>query len=214
MSGLNKKIVLSFMLAGHTKFTPDSCFGMMKQRLRHTRIDCLDDVVKAINSSAVVDYNKKVGNEDGSVLVPTYQWLNYFTAYFTTVPGIKQYHQFIFSSEFPGVVRCKQFSDSATFTTVCLIKDHQNLPPSTTLPPVAEPAGLSSDRQWYLYNKIRPFCLDRAMDTICPCPSIPPPAATHTSTCESATQSPPAKRSRFCSNCGLPGHNRRSCSSN
>ena len=34
MSGLNESIEISFLLVGHTKFAPDWCFGLLKQRLR------------------------------------------------------------------------------------------------------------------------------------------------------------------------------------
>ena len=38
LTGLNKRIEISFMLVGHTKFAPDWCFGLVKQRFRRTRV--------------------------------------------------------------------------------------------------------------------------------------------------------------------------------
>ena len=37
MTGLNKRIEISFMMVGHTKFAPDWCFGLLKQRFRRTK---------------------------------------------------------------------------------------------------------------------------------------------------------------------------------
>ena len=32
LTGLYKNIILSFMITGHTKFSPDWCFGLLKKR--------------------------------------------------------------------------------------------------------------------------------------------------------------------------------------
>ena len=42
-------------------------------------------------------------------------------------------------------------------------------------PPVVTPEGLSSQRQWYLYNKIREFVPIEAQDLVCPLPRKRPP---------------------------------------
>ena len=44
MTGHHKKITLSFLLAGHTKFGPDALFGLFKRKFRKTRVDCLNDI--------------------------------------------------------------------------------------------------------------------------------------------------------------------------
>ena len=48
--------------------------------------------------------------------------------------------------------------------------------PSSSLPPVVLPIGMSSERQWYLYDKIRQFCPDECKDLTCPYPSCARPA--------------------------------------
>ena len=60
------------MVVGHTKFTPDSCFGLLKQRFRRTHVQCLSDLKKVIDESAEVNQAKLVGNEQGDIYVPTY----------------------------------------------------------------------------------------------------------------------------------------------
>ena len=41
---LHKKITVSFTLVGHTKFAPDWCFGLSKQKLTKAKIGYLDDL--------------------------------------------------------------------------------------------------------------------------------------------------------------------------
>ena len=45
LSGLSKKITVSFLIAGHTEFSPDWCFGLFKQVYQRTKVGCLDDIV-------------------------------------------------------------------------------------------------------------------------------------------------------------------------
>ena len=66
--GLNKEITLSFLIVGHTKFSPDWCFGLFKQAYRRRKIGCLDDIARAVEESAVVNHAQLVGSQDGTVL--------------------------------------------------------------------------------------------------------------------------------------------------
>ena len=156
MCGLNASIILSFMVVGHTKFTPDSCFGLFKQRFRRTNVQCLSDIATCVEQSATVNKVKIAGTEAGEVNVPSYNWLSFFAPQFKKVPRIKQYHQFQITSTHPGVVVCKDFSDSPG-TAITILKQPWT-PKSTELPPIVTPSGLSPEREWYLFDKIRPFC--------------------------------------------------------
>ena len=69
MVGLSCSITLSFMMVGHTKFTPDSCFGLVKRR---THVEFLSDIVDIVNKSGYINHARLVGTQDGQVLVPTY----------------------------------------------------------------------------------------------------------------------------------------------
>ena len=51
MVGLSHSITLSFMVVGHTKFIPDSCFGLVKQWYRKTHVECLSDIIDVVNNS-------------------------------------------------------------------------------------------------------------------------------------------------------------------
>ena len=89
------------MLVGHTKFAPDWCFGLFKQRYRRTFVSCLEDVAEVVNSSADVNLAQLVGSQAGEPVVPTYDWASFLRGHFWSVPQLKSYHHFIFSAAQP-----------------------------------------------------------------------------------------------------------------
>ena len=82
MVGLHRSITISFMLVGHTKFSPDWCFGLLKQRYRRTFASCLQDIADAVNASADVNIAQLAGTQDGEVIVPTYDWAQFLGEHF------------------------------------------------------------------------------------------------------------------------------------
>ena len=218
LSGLHESITMSFMLVGHTKFSPDWCFGLLKQRFRRTFVSSLQDMVDVVNTSADVNVAQLVGTQDGEVVVPTYDWVSFLRKHFRKVPQIKSHHHFEFSSSTPGDVSMKLYSDSSSSNFRMLV-DRRWTPSPDELPTQIPPVGLSNERKWYLYNQIREFCREGTENVVCPHPdqgsdSLSPaqrrPAPTDTDpTCDEA---PPAKRSRRCKKCGGSGHDRRTCS--
>jgi len=66
MTGQHKQITLSFMIPGHTKFSPDWCFGLLKKKYRRTKVGGLTDLVEVVNGSASVNIAQSTGLEDGS----------------------------------------------------------------------------------------------------------------------------------------------------
>ena len=63
-------ISLSFLVVGHTKFSPDWCFGLLKQKYRKTNIGGLLGLSAVIESSAECNHSQLVSIEDGTVFVP------------------------------------------------------------------------------------------------------------------------------------------------
>ena len=51
LTGKHKRITYSFMVAGHTKFSPDGFFGLFKLKLKNSEVDNLEDLVNVIVSS-------------------------------------------------------------------------------------------------------------------------------------------------------------------
>jgi len=68
------------MISGHTKFAPDWCFGLLKQRYHRTPVSTLADIASVLSSSTIVGLScaEIVGTENGRVNVPTYDWQAYF----------------------------------------------------------------------------------------------------------------------------------------
>ena len=48
MNGLHSAINYEFLLPGHRKFSPDWCFGLVKQKTRRTFISLLFDIARAV----------------------------------------------------------------------------------------------------------------------------------------------------------------------
>ena len=98
MVGLNN-ITVSFLIVGHTKFAPDWCFGLFKRAFRRTRVGCLDDIVLIGEQSADANHAQLVRAQDGTVIVPTYDWAGYFDPFFkqAAFKGIKAMHHMRFS---------------------------------------------------------------------------------------------------------------------
>lgn len=174
LTGMNNRIEMSFMMVGHTKFAPDWCFGLLKQRFRRTKVGCLADIAKVVNDSAVVNYTQLVGTENGTTIVPQYNWSDYFAPFFkrNAFQGIKSLHHLVFEAGTPGVVKVRDQTDSTEKSISVLSTEHKQWAPlPTELPPIITPPGLSKERQQYLFDKIREYCPLECQDIVCPNPN-------------------------------------------
>lgn len=97
-----------------------------------------------------------VGTHDGRVIVPVYDWVSFLGQYFRKLPNIKKFHHFSFTSENPGMFFLKQFVSSLE-QSFMMLKNNGIFPPSSTLPCVINPVGLTKERKEYLYREIRQF---------------------------------------------------------
>ena len=218
--GLHQSVKLSFMTVGHTKFAPDWCFGLLKQKFRRTKVDCLEDIVNVVESSASVNNAQLVGTQSGETVVKSYDWAGYLASKLKRVPQIKKQHHFVFTSSKPGIVTIKEFTDTET-TELRLLKDPR-WTPSQEFPEQIQPHGLSLERKWYLYDKIREFCSHETRDLVCPHPEHPRPSSTPAPSPPPPSPLPsqivpitlPQKRQRICGSCGEAGHNKRTCTQN
>ena len=96
------------VLEGHTKFSPDWCFGLVKRLYRRSQVNCLDDIVKVVESSAHCNVAQLIGNQEGDVIVP----FTFFNPDFRCFKDIKKYHHFHVTQERPGIVFAKEYEDS------------------------------------------------------------------------------------------------------
>ncbi len=162
-----------------------------------------------------------VGTSDGTLIVPTFEWTSYFAMHFRKIIGIKKYHHFHFDSSLPGTVIVQERCDTEKIS-IQILKDGW-MPSRATLPQQVFPKGLSAQRQWYLYDKIRSFCPESDRGITCPLPSVPKPVsrsgtpnpdALDSPDSPSPPSSPPPSSpppKRLCGLCRKPGHNSRRC---
>lgn len=171
MTGQHHEITISFLPVGHTKFFPDAGFGMLKRQFKRTKVGCLTDIAEVVEKSATLNHCQLVGNQRGDVLVPTYDWAEFFAEHTikTALNGIKKMSHFRFSANSPGMVFVRNSCDSSTEKRIKLIKLLWE-PQRTHLPSVIHPDGLPLQRQWYLFQKIREFCPEEVQDLVCPMP--------------------------------------------
>ena len=96
LAGLHHEIKLSFLIVGHTKFAPDWCFGLAKQCFQQSHMSSLDDIANMVACSSVVNVPQLVGTLDGDLLVPTYNWSEYFEDHVikTALKGITKFQHF------------------------------------------------------------------------------------------------------------------------
>ena len=171
LTGLHEEVKISFLPVGHTKFAPDWCFGLLKQRFRRTKIGDLDNIANCVSYSSSVNVPQLVGSLDGTTFVKTYNWSDYFDerTVKTALKGITQMHHFRFVSSSPGAVFVKTVGSGAE-RQINLLRNTSWAPSAHDLPDIIVPAGLSSERQQYLFEKIREFCPAEKQDSVCPKP--------------------------------------------
>lgn len=170
MVGLHQEIIYSFLLAGHTKFSPDRCFGLAKQQLSKTYTSSLFDIARAVQASTVSGVNiaQLCGLHDGTVLVPSYDWATRLSTYFRKLPGVTKYQHFRFHQNSPGKVFVRLSAESPETEFDLLRNKGQR--PTNQLPGKITPAGLDAERKAYLHKEIRPFCRPGTENFVAPKP--------------------------------------------
>ena len=170
-------ITLSFLPVGHSKFSPDWCFGFFKHLYRRTRVGSLQAIAHVANNSAECNFAQLVSRKGGSTFVPSYLWTDFFAM---KIPGIKKLHHFQVTASSPGKVFVREWFDSPE-VALDLLKEPRE-PDADELPMLIAPHGLSAERQWYLHEQIRPFCPEEDKDSMCPLPSVPKPGGSRQGT--------------------------------
>ena len=175
ITGQHDTIQLNFMVHGHTKFRPDSYFGLFKKYYRRQdHVDDMDDLADCVRQCG-----------QNVTCVPQlyqnwqYHGLNAFLSqWFGPLVGFGRYQTFDFDREHPGVMKMKAMPSDTNPTEVNMlragvaIKDIQEAYQSQSMPPVISPNGLSLTRSLYLYEKVREYVCDpKKRDRVCPKPT-------------------------------------------
>lgn len=176
MTGQHRTICLNFMPPGHTKFSPDWCFGLLKRAFRRSEVHCLEDLCRVVEASTPekrVNRAQVVKDEaqDAQPQVTSYDWHTFFQeAHFRTLPGIKKIGHFRFSADMPGYVLHRETLADAEVAFQMVTNVEDTLTDMPDMPPIVPPPGLSRERQAYLYENIRQFVKDEAKDVLTPVP--------------------------------------------
>ncbi len=154
LTGKHKRITYSFMVPGHTKFSPDGFFGLFKLKLKNSEVDDLEDLVKVVNSSTK-GYNiaQTIFDETGERKVFFYSWTKYLKTFFKPLQDISKYHHFIFNQEQPGTIYVQK-SIGSELLMVDIIKDLCNI---NQVLERKNPIGLSAERKKYLSKEVSKY---------------------------------------------------------
>ena len=128
------------MAVGHTRCTVDGYFGLLKQKVRSSDLDTMEQVEAAVNSSSNV-------NEAKLYLWKWREWDDFLARFFRPVRGITKFHHFCVDNTQPGRVFMKEavhdaeeernlFRDNITVDDVI----------AAGLPPIIPVAGISEAR--------------------------------------------------------------------
>jgi hypothetical protein len=172
LTGLHEKIELSFLIVGHTKFSPDGYFGLIKRHYRRSQVYTYGQLENIIESSSKNGHNTCVGSAASPIVYR--DWTSWLAQYFMPLKGISNFHHFRIEKNHPLLFIVKKRKDSDEIKVELSTKKFPlNIPPKK-LPKQLFSAGLSLKRQWYLYDEIRchiPNEIDK--DQTCPRPTRP-----------------------------------------
>ena len=121
------------------------------------------------------------------------------------------------SSSNPDELMTKEAEDEPTLKPN-IISNSSNVQDSGHMPSQITPRGLTPERQWCLFDKIREFCPAASIDITCPLLLVHQPSTLRPSSepvlhkeSDKSTTEELILHKRICGMCGKTGHNRRSC---
>ena len=158
----HSEITLSFIIPGHTKFSPDWCFGLLKEYW-WTKVGGLIDLCGVVNDSAAVNIAQPTRGWEcchhlrlAGILLPV---LHKGEGHQEAAPSMVHVC-FTFVKERAGSTEVKR----------SIQKDKNWKLKAEQLPPILPPTGISLQWQWHLYGEFFP---DHLKDMTCPQPGEP-----------------------------------------
>jgi len=175
LTGLHDKIALSFLIVGHTKFSPDGYFGLIKRHYRRSQVYTFEQLTSLVESSSKNGHNVCVGVSENTARPIIYRdWTSWLSRYFAPLKGISNYQHFSIEKNHPLILVAKEKKDSEEIKIELAKKKFPFSKPPKKLPTQLFPTGLSLKRQWYLYDQIRCHIPDETdKNKTCPRPTTP-----------------------------------------
>ena len=114
IAGLSETVEISFMLVGHTKFSPDRFFGLFERLYSRSLVDTMTDIVRVVEESSTSGKNKAqlTISASGTRHVHWIDWSQVLRDFFKSIPNITSYHHFKLSKVEPGIVTVKEYANS------------------------------------------------------------------------------------------------------
>ena len=154
------------MITGHTRCLVDGCFGLLKRSYRRNNIYSMAQLADVVNGSAACNQAQLIPGSN----LEWREWDKFFMQFFKPLVGISKLHYMRFSSAEPGVVYCKENVHAAEQRLALLKVPAEDLL-RAGLPKVLSPAGLTAERQQYLFSHIREHVPSEFQDEVCPPPT-------------------------------------------
>ena len=183
---LLESIDMQFLVKGHTKFSPDGGFGMIKRQYCRANIFTIQQVAQAVQDSTATTQR----NTARIVEQDTFgDWKTALRQYFLPFKGIADCAAFRFHSTYAlGELQVQEYGDD-TWRSVRLL--HPQCCPHTLLTdpaflrlaerlPSLNVPTIPTKKQWDLYEKVRPYVPEEYQDVICPYPSVSKIPTAHT----------------------------------
>lgn len=194
-NGLNNSIHVHFLVRGHTKFSPDALFGTTKQMLKNKDLDSIDDICEELDTH----FPEVLVLKDQ---VPIYNFAQYFEPsradngravnLLKKIPSLSTYRHFRFDAASPMHVslfteatdECRSGRGGLDFSfrgrgvnasAAALRTQFGDLSTERLEQFIVTPEGLSPERQWYLYDKLRDHARPESREAHYPLPNVPRP---------------------------------------
>jgi hypothetical protein len=152
-----KSIELCFMEPGHTKFSCDAHFGMIKKELKRSDVFDKFDLADCVRRSSQSNDTVMIRDHDGELQVPVYNWSEYF-APLDSIPNLTDYCHFKFLGNFKILVRRNFMTDK--FHEIQLNRrSFETSPHIWKTDPlkylkVKKPQGLSQEREIQIFKDL------------------------------------------------------------
>lgn len=163
ITGLHKRITLSFMRVGHTRCMVDGNFGLLKKLYRHSDIDAVSQLPSMVERSSSTNQAQLF----------QWQWMNWdswLNQYFTAVKGITKLQHFEICNK-DGKISVRTSCDGTSKSIRVLKKGIKPADLIAATPPISlNPGGITRERSEYLYSKIREHVWPPYKDITCPPP--------------------------------------------
>ena len=116
----------------------------------------MEGIVKVVTNSAQCNEAQLVSKEDGSIIVPSYDWTGFLAPHMKKIVDIENFLHFRMSSSSPGDVFLRESSE----VKITIVKQPWT-PETDKLPPVLSPQGLVNGNgicmsRYSEYSLIRP----------------------------------------------------------